>query len=161
MAIWDKAKDASVDARRKDEEYHARAMHEVQSGQRRDGLWAKAVTSTGGDEAAAKLAYFKLLVQAIRDDDHIAMRSAQAESSIAQQASYQSPPPPSPPIPKPGLFKSLWFWFLVLLATLILVFGFVPVILDGRATFVQWVIAGFWLVVIHYALKKLFPSTKT
>lgn len=43
VAIWDKAKDMSVDARRKDEEYHARAMHEVQSGQRRDGLWAKAV----------------------------------------------------------------------------------------------------------------------
>ena len=106
MAIWDKAKDASVDARRKDEEYHARAMHEVQSGQRRDGLWAKAVTSTGGDEAAAKLAYFKLLVQAIRDDDHIAMRSGQAEPSIAQQPLYQSPPPPSPPIPG----SSQWNW---------------------------------------------------
>lgn len=45
----------------------------------------KGGVSTGGDEAAAKLTYFKFLVQAIRDDDHIAMRSAQAESSIAQQ----------------------------------------------------------------------------
>ena len=36
MAIWDKAKDASVDARRKDEEYHARAMHEALSNQLRN-----------------------------------------------------------------------------------------------------------------------------
>lgn len=89
------------------------------------------------------------------------MRSAQAQSSIAQQPSYQPPPPPSPPIQKPGLLKSLWFWFLVLLATLILVFGFLPFVLDGRTTFAHWVVAGFWLVVIHYALKKLFPSAKT
>lgn len=161
MAIWDKAKDASVDARRRDEEYHARAMHEIQSGQRRDGLWAKAAISAGGDEAAAKLAYVKLLVQAMRDDDHIAMRSTQDQSSITQRASYQPPPPPSLPVQKPGFLKALWFWFLVVLATLILVFGFLPVILDGGATFVQWVIAGFWLVAIHYALKKLFPSSKT
>ena len=135
-------------------------MHEIQSGQRRDGLWAKAVTSTDGNEADAKLAYFKLLVQAIRDDDHIAMRSTEAQSSIGQQPSYQPPPQPSTPVPKPGVLKSLWFWFLVVLATLILVFGFLPGIFDGRATVVQWVIAGFWLLVIHYALKKLFPSAK-
>lgn len=161
MAIWDKAKDASVDARRRDEEYHARAMHEIQCGQRRDGLWAKAVTSTGGDETAAKLAYLKLLVQAIQDDDYIAMRSTKAQSSIAQEPLYQPPPPPSLPVQKPRFLKGLWFWFLVVLATIILVFGFLPVILDGGATFVQWVIAGFWLAVINYALKKLFPSAKT
>lgn len=161
MAIWEKAKDASVEARRKDEEYHARAMHEIQSGKRRDGLWAKAVTSTDGDKAAAKVVYVKLLVQAIRDDDHVAMRSFQAQSNIALEPAPQVPSPPPLPVKKPGILKAMWFWFLVVLATLIFVFAFLPLILDGGATIVQWVIAGFWLVVIHYALKKLFPSAKT
>lgn len=160
MAIWDKVKYTSVDARRKDEEYYARAMQEVQSGRRRDGLWAKAVTSTGGDKSAAKLAYIKLLVQAIRDDDYVAARSAQTQVSIPQAPAHRSPAPPPLPAPRPGLLKSMWFWFLFLLATLIFVFAFLPVILDGGASIVQWVIAAFWLLVIHYALKKLFPSGK-
>src|SRR3546814_17035599 len=96
MAIWDKAKDASVDARRRDEEYHARAMHEIQSGKRRDGLWAKAVKSTGGKVASAKLEYFKLLVKAIRDDGHIAMRSFQAQSKIVKEAYFRPASPPNP-----------------------------------------------------------------
>ena len=156
MAIWEKAKDASVDARRRDEEYHARAMYEIQAGKRRDGLWAKAVTSAGGDEAAAKLVYFQLLVQALRDDDHIAMRAFQAQSNSPQERSFPQPNPPSPAAPKPGLLKAVWFWFLVVLATLILVFGFVPLIIDGRAgtlSIFHWLIAGFWFIVIQYALK--------
>jgi len=159
MAIWDKAKDASVEARRRDEEYHARAMHEIQSGQRRDGLWAKAVTSTNGNEAVAKLMYFKLLVQAIKDDDHVAMRSFQSQSNVAKEPSFQ-PPSQSLAAQKPSLLKAVWFWLLAVLATLILVFGFLPVIFDGKATFVQWLIAGFWLVVIHYALKKAVPVSQ-
>ena len=89
MAIFDRAKDASVEARRRDEEYNARAMYEIQSGKRRDGLWAKALASTNGDKAAAKLTYFKLLVQALQDDDHVAFRALQAQSNIAQEASIQ------------------------------------------------------------------------
>lgn len=115
MAIWEKIKNASVEARRKDEEYHARAMHEIQSGKRRDGLLAKAVTSTAGDQMATKLAYFKLLVQAIRDDD-----------KIAQEHALQSSTPLQFPVKKPSLLKTMWFWFLVVLATMIFVFGFLP-----------------------------------
>jgi len=47
---------------------------------------------------------------------------------------------------KPSLLKTMWFWFFVVLATIIFVFGFLPAILDGGATFVQWIIAGFWLL---------------
>lgn len=161
MAFWDRAKDAAVDARRKDEEYHARAMHEVQSGLRRDGLWAKAVTASGGDEVAAKIAYFKLLVQAIRDDDHVARRSAPVSGHAVQQPVHRLPPSRTHIVQKPGLLKSLWFWSLTVVAVLIIVFGFLPVLLDGRATLVQWLVLAFWLVVIQYALKKLFPSHAT
>ena len=158
MAIFDRAKDASVEARRRDEEYHARAMHEIQSGKRRDGLWAKALTSTNGDEVAAKLTYFKLLVQALQDDDHIAMRAFQAQSNIAQESTLQ------PASNKPGLLKTIWLWLLLGLASLILLFGFLPLIFDGRAgtlNIFHWIIAGFWIALIHYALKNLFPRAKT
>jgi hypothetical protein len=158
MAFWDRVKNASVDARRKDEEYHARAMHEIQSGHRRDGLWAKAVTSSAGDEVAAKLAYFKLLVQAIRDDDHVAGRSAKVSAGAEQQSAPRLPPSRSQIVRKPGLLKSLWFWFLIVVATLVIVFGFLPIMLDGRATVIQWLVVVFWLAVIQYSLKKLFPS---
>jgi len=158
MAIWDRARDAFVDSRRKDEEYHARAMHEVQSGHRRDGLWAKAVMSLGGDEEAVKIAYFKLLVQAIRDDDHVEKRSAVFSENKVQQSTPQLPSSLGQSIQKPKLLKSLWFWFLTIVATLIIVFGFLPAILDGRATGAQWLVAFFWLVVIQYALKRLFPT---
>ena len=164
MAIWEKAKDASVDARRRDEEYHARAMYEIKAGKRRDGLWAKSVTSAVGDEGDAKLVYFKLLVQALQDDDHIAMRASQSQAASPQECSIPQKNPPSPAAPKPGLLRRIWLWCLVVLATLVLVFGFVPLVIDGRAgtlSISHWLIAGFWVVVIQYALKKLFPGAKS
>ena len=164
MAIFDRAKDASVKARRRDEEYNARAMYEIQSGKRRDGLWAKALASTNGDKAAAKLTYFKLLVQALQDDDHVAFRALQAQSNIAQEASIQQSNERASQVRRPSFLKAMWFWFLVAIASLILLFGFLPLIFDGRAgtlSIFHWLIAGFWIVVINYALKKLFPRTKT
>ncbi len=164
MAIFDRAKDSSVEARRRDEEYHARAMYEIQSGRRRDGLWVKALASTNGDETATKLAYFKLLVQALQDDDHIAMRTFQAQAKSDKEAEIQQSDTPAPQIRKPGFLKALWFWLLIALALLILLFGFFPIVFNGRAgtlSIFHWLIAGFWIAVINYALKKLFPRSKT
>jgi len=163
MAFWDRVKNAFVDARRKDEEYHARALHEIQSGYRRDGLWAKAVMSSGGDKVAAQLAYFKLLVQAIRDEDYLAGRSAKVSAGAEQQSAPRLPPSHSQIVRKPGLLKSLWFWFLVVVSTLVLVFSFPGIMLimrDGHAT-VSQLLPGvfFWFAVLRYSLKKLFPGT--
>ena len=164
MAIFDRAKDASVEARRRDEEYHARALYEIQSGKRRDGLWAKALTSANGDEVAAKLSYLKLLVQALRDDDHIAMRAFQSQSNIREEAPLQLDDQPASQVEKSSLIKSIWFWFLIAMGSLILLFGFLPLIFNGNAgtlSIFHWLIAIFWITVINFAFKKLFPRTKT
>lgn len=89
MALWNSVKKASVEARRKDEECHARAMYEIQSGKRRDGLWAKSVLLANGDEAATKLAYFKLLVQAIQDDDLIFTQSPDIQKNNDKELSLK------------------------------------------------------------------------
>lgn len=46
-----------------EESYWAAAMAEVESGQRRPGVWAKAFAEADGDEAKAKAAYLKVRVQ--------------------------------------------------------------------------------------------------
>jgi len=80
-----------------------------------------------------------------------------SDDSVSQAARSNSPAR-SHAAKKPSGIKAAWFWFLVLLATLILVFGFVPALLSGEAKLAQWLVAVFWVVVIHYALRKLFPS---
>ena len=160
MSFWQKAKDVSVAARLKDEEYHARAMYEIQQGRRRDGLWAKALSTSNGNEPAGKILYFKLLVQAIKDDDHIANRVSQARVA-APRGSLESKQPSLPAaLGKPGLLKSLWFWFLVILAMGLFVVA-LPYLFDGKASVWHYLIAGFWLLVANYALKKLFPKAKS
>ena len=74
MVLWKNIKDRAVLDRAQDEAYHAAALEEVRSGHRRDGLWAKAIIESGGDEVRAKIAYLRLLVVALRDEDYLAVR---------------------------------------------------------------------------------------
>jgi hypothetical protein len=50
-----------------EEEAYAVAVREIESGQRRDGIWGKAISETGS-EAEAKRRYIKLRVQALVDE---------------------------------------------------------------------------------------------
>ena len=163
MDIWRKAKDASVAARLMDENYHARALSEIRQGHQRDGLWAKALTTKNGNEKEAKVHYFKLLVQAIKDEDYIVERSglgsAENESELVPEAMPELPAQNQSAIKRPSFLKKIWFWSLVVLATSIVLFGFLPLVLDGKATFAQYLICVFWGFVIHYALKKLYPPS--
>lgn len=85
MTLWKSIKDRAALDRLQDEAYHAAAVNEISSGQRRDGLWAKAIIESGGDEARVKVAYLRLLVVALRDEHYLATRAAELR------------PDPSPP----------------------------------------------------------------
>ena len=66
-----------------EEQLYAQAAEEVASGQIRQGLWAKAIAETGGDEAAAKAQYLKLRVEIMKAEAEVtdyAMRQASRES---------------------------------------------------------------------------------
>jgi len=50
-----------------EEDFWATAMTEVETGQRRAGIWAKAFAESDGDETKAKVAYLKARVQQLTD----------------------------------------------------------------------------------------------
>lgn len=90
MAIWKNIKDRAALDRAQDEAYHAAALKEISFGHRRDGLWAKAIIESGGDKVKAKIAYLRLLVVALRDEDYLSSRAADSglhPSSTASSAS--------------------------------------------------------------------------
>lgn len=63
-----------------EEELYARVLQEIERGERRDGLWAKALVAANGDESIAKAQYIKLRIQALFDDGLIgAFRNAELE----------------------------------------------------------------------------------
>lgn len=55
--------------RANEEQLYAQVVLEIENGQRRDGLWAKALVTSQGDENKAKAEYIKLRVQSIFDDE--------------------------------------------------------------------------------------------
>ena len=69
-----------------EEEFWATAMTELETGQRRPGLWAKAFAGSEGDETKAKVAYLKTRVQQLAEAQATqleAQRKAVAEKAQA------------------------------------------------------------------------------
>lgn len=71
MSVWTSIRDAIVSGRKDDEALHAEAMREIESGVRRPGLWAKALTRAGNNEEQAKAEYIKLVVKDLRDQRYV------------------------------------------------------------------------------------------
>ena len=74
MGIFDHLKDQFIASRLNEETFYQAALDEIENGTRRPGLWAKALSSSGGNEAAAKSEYLKLLVQRLKDEVYIEKR---------------------------------------------------------------------------------------
>ena len=71
---------AQVAVRRLSEEaIYAEVLREIESGIRRDGLYAQAIAESGGDTAKAKSIYIRLRVQAFKDELEIARAVATEE----------------------------------------------------------------------------------
>ena len=77
-----------------EEQLYAHAAEEVASGQIRQGLWAKAIAETGGDEAAAKAHYLKLRVEIMRAEaevtDYVRKQAAREADQAAREANKES-----------------------------------------------------------------------
>ena len=71
--------------RLREEAIYAEVLREIESGTRRDGLYAKAIAECNGDIASANAAYIRLRVQSIRDEIEIASGLASEEKQAAQQ----------------------------------------------------------------------------
>lgn len=92
MNFWKSIKDVLVLRRKEDEALHAQVLHEIEQGIRRNGLWAKALASVGGNEDRAKAEYISLVVQDLRDLRYVESRLkdeilAELKDSEANQGS--------------------------------------------------------------------------
>jgi hypothetical protein len=85
VSLWGIAKDKLVSDRLLDEELHELAYREIESGARRDGLWAKAIVEGRGDAAATKIIYLRLLVQRLRDERYVVKQVAEAHRDQQQR----------------------------------------------------------------------------
>ena len=72
MSLKDNYKTARSVQRLSEEQMYALAVQEIESGQRRDGLWGKAYAESGGNVDKAKAVYIKLRVQSLYDEVHLA-----------------------------------------------------------------------------------------
>ena len=92
MNPWKAFADKRAIDRKVDEQYHAEAFEEYQSGAIRPGLMAKAVAECDGDSNRAKARYIKLLAAAIKDDYYLATRVVEehAKASRKLNPEYQN-----------------------------------------------------------------------
>ncbi len=85
MSIFDRLKTEAIGARVAEEELYASVLREIESGVRRDGLWAKALASASGDEGKAKGLYIEYRVQSLRDEIEIAKRLPDIQAEATRQ----------------------------------------------------------------------------
>ena len=76
MGFIDEIKSMGASNRVNDEKYYAEVLREMNSGVRRDGIWAKALADSDYDEKRAKARYIKLRVQSLKDEVSLAIKSS-------------------------------------------------------------------------------------
>ena len=84
MGILDEIRLRGASMRLTDEMLYAEALREVQSGMRREGLWAKALAESEFDEGKAAAAYLRLRVQALKDEAAFAQSASRSEDGQRQ-----------------------------------------------------------------------------
>lgn len=84
MSFWKNAKKTAIVNRLVEEKIYEQVLREIESGLRRDGLWAKALQESRGNEQEAKALYIKFRVQSIKDEAEIAqtLSNAQEEKQV-------------------------------------------------------------------------------
>jgi hypothetical protein len=73
-----------------EEQLYEQVVHELGNGQRRDGLWAKALANSDGLEEKAKALYIRYRVQSIKDE--IEIHEGVKEEAVKARAAQLSDP---------------------------------------------------------------------
>jgi hypothetical protein len=68
MGLFDNLKSEDAVSRLNEEALYAEALREIESGLRRDGIWAMAMAQSDMDTAKAAARYIKLRVQSLKDE---------------------------------------------------------------------------------------------
>lgn len=104
MKLFDDIRAQGAVFRLTEEVLYAEALREIEAGTRRDGLWAKALAESGGNQDLANAVYIKLRVRALRDEATLWLRQEQQQKGGAdvqppkpQVSQRLTPTPPSLP----------------------------------------------------------------
>jgi hypothetical protein len=81
MSFFKRLKHSAIQSRIEDEGLYERALHEIESGYRRDGLWAQAVERSNGDPDRTVSIYIRLRVQSLRDEQELKSTAISSPSS--------------------------------------------------------------------------------
>ena len=85
MGLIDEIRQKGAEGRLTEEVLYAEVLREMEAGIRRDGLWAKAFSEAGGEEAPSKARYIKLRVQALRDEARVALVERQRQEVMERK----------------------------------------------------------------------------
>lgn len=84
--MFDKLWRSSAAARLLEERFYEQVVKELSQGQRRDGLWAKALSNSEGIEEKEKALYIRYRVQSIKDEVEISQALAEEAEKKATAA---------------------------------------------------------------------------
>jgi hypothetical protein len=91
MGLVDEIRLQGVTTRITEEILYAEVLREIESGIRRDGLWAKALSQSNMQQDAAKARYIKLRVQSLKDEVEIALQNISRQTAALKvSSSHQS-----------------------------------------------------------------------
>lgn len=94
MGIFDDIKAKGAAYRLTEEALYAEAFREIEAGQRRDGIWAKAMAESNMDKGKAGAKYIKLRVQSLKDETTVFIK-------VMSLAIVEQPKPVIAEQPKP------------------------------------------------------------
>lgn len=94
MGLFDDIKAKGAAYRLTEEALYAEALREIESGQRRDGIWAKAMAESDMDAGKAGAKYIKMRVQALKDEITVFIATLQKDQPrpVREPVPIQSDP---------------------------------------------------------------------
>ena len=88
--MFDSIKKRSAAARIIEEQLYEQVVNELASGQRRNGLWAKAIANSNGQDEKAKALYIQYRVQSLKDEYEILHRENEAKEPSRDTAAVHA-----------------------------------------------------------------------
>lgn len=82
MALIDGIKLSDATSRLMEEAFFAEALREIESGMRRDGIWAMAMAESDMDQGRAAAKYIRLRVQSLKDEAALRLQAAAAQELL-------------------------------------------------------------------------------
>jgi hypothetical protein len=126
MSWLKKIKHHAISSRFLDEQIYAQVLNEIENGQRRDGLWAKALAHSDGCNEKAKSLYIKYRAESIRDEITLATKDERAETPRKHTADNEKTATPESWNKNNEILEKPNTWLHILLLTIgVFLFSFI------------------------------------